>query len=218
MKKIIKNIKRKSNFILLVVLALLLVGCGSEVTTKSAKSEPEAVVKEETPKVEESTVAETIVEETTNVEEVQEVVEETVEEISVEETVVEEPIEEPYIPEGIDMESTLPGEEWIESFIGKVTEPVVVIYNDNTGRKEVVQAGSKVTVNPDEDIFGVYLIGSNRGRAAYEIDIKDLKMTDYYHLMIMDSEKMRAIPERNAEVYVIGAEENWVLEFTIIVE
>ena len=73
-----------------------------------------------------------------------------------EETAIEETVEELYIPEGIDMESTLPGEEWVASFVGKVTEPVVVIYNDITGRKEVVQAGSEVTVNPDEDRIAAY--------------------------------------------------------------
>ena len=196
MKKITKNIKRRNNLILLAVLSLLLVGCSSEATTKPAKSEPEAVVKEEAPKVEESTVPETIVEE----------------------TVVEEPTEDLYIPEGIDMESTLPGEEWVASFVGKVAEPVVVIYNDNTGRKEVVQVGSKVTVNPDEDIFAIYCNEIDMGATTHAISVKDLEKKDYYRLLTMDSEKMRKIPERDAKVTVMGGPEDWVLEFTIIVE
>ena len=206
-----QNIKKYINWrnykIILTALSLLLVGCGSDVATDSANSSVEAVV-----------------EETTITEEIQVTVVESsnAEEAVIEETVVEETVEEKeielYIPEGIDMESTLPGEEWVASFIGKVTEPVVVIYNDNTGRKEVVQNGSKVTVNPDEDIFGVYLVDSANGRHTYEIDIKDLVMTDYYHLMIMDPQKMRANPERNAEVYVLGAVGEWKNEFTILVE
>lgn len=103
------------------LLSLLLVGCSSEATTKPAKSEPEAVVKEEAPKVEEATVVETIVEE----------------------TVVEEPTEDLYIPEGIDMESTIPGEEWVASFVGKVAEPVVVVYDDNTEKKKWYKQAQK---------------------------------------------------------------------------
>ena len=207
MKKTTKNIKRRNNLILLAamisLLSLLLVGCSSEAATEPIKSEPEAVVKEEAPKVEE----------------VVEVPEEaTVEEPVVEETVVEEKAEDLYIPEGIDMESTLPGEEWVASFVGKVAEPVVVIYNDNTGRKEVVQANSEVTINPDEDIIAVYFIEASMGETAHAISVKEILGSEYYHLLVMDSEKMRDIPERPAKVTVMGGPEDWVIEFTILVE
>ena len=202
MKKTTKNIKRRNNLILLAaiisLLSLLLVGCSSEATTKPVKSEPEAVVKEEAPKVEEATVAETIVEE----------------------TVVEEPTEDLYIPEGIDMESTLPGEEWVASFVGKVAEPVVVIYNDNTGRKEVVQAGSEVTVNPDEDVIAVYWPKEGMSSTPCAISVIRTNRTDNYDIYYeLDAESMRSIPERPASITVKGSgEEDWVIEFTILVE
>lgn len=83
----------------------------------------------------------------------------------------------------------------------------------------MVQAGSEVTVNPDEDIFAIYLNEINRSETTHAISIKDIERKDYYHLPIMDSEKMRSIPERNAKVTVRGGGlEEWVLEFTIIVE
>ena len=202
-----KNIKRRNNLILLAamisLLSLLLVGCSSEAATEPIKSEPEAVVKEEAPKVEE----------------VVEVPEEaTVEEPVVEEPVVEEKAEDLYIPKGIDMESTLPGEEWVASFVGKVAEPVVVIYNDNTGRKEVVQAGSEVTVNPDEDRIAVYWNVISMGRTTLAISTKEIITSEYYEINIMDSEKMRSIRNRPAKVTVRGGTEDWILEFTIIVE
>lgn len=199
-----KNIKRRNNLILLAamisLLSLLLVGCSSEAATEPIKSEPEAVVKEEAPKVEvpeEATVAETIVEE----------------------TVEEEPTENLYIPEGIDMESTLPGEEWVASFVGKVAEPVVVIYNDNTGRKEVVQAGSEVTVNPDEDTIAVYWEKEGMISTPYAISVIKRYYFDYYEIYELDSERMRNVPERPANIAVTGeGEEDWVIEFTILVE
>ena len=85
---------------------------------EKTRNEPEAVVIEKPTKVEE---AETEVSEETTV----------VDEVIVDETVTEEPAEELYIPEGIDMESTLSCEEWVASFVGNIAESVVVIYNDN---------------------------------------------------------------------------------------
>ncbi len=123
-----------------------------------------------------------------------------------------------YIPEGIDIESTLPGEEWVASFVGKVAEPVVVIYNDNTGRKEVVQAGSEVTVNPDEDIFAVYFPETSMGATPYSIAIKDMTGDSNYFVYTMDPEKMREIRKRNGKIVVRGGAEDWILEFTIIVK
>ncbi len=203
--------KITNNYILLAVLtfmaSLILVGCSSEATTETVKSEPEAVVKEEAPKVEE--VVETKVPEEAAV----------AEEPIVEETVVEEPAEALYIPEGIDMASTLPGEEWVASFVGNVAEPVVVIYNDNSGRKEVVQANSEVTINPDEDMIAVYWNEEGMGTTRHNIIEKELIVDkDYYYVILLDSEEMRDIPERNAKVTVRGGAEDWVIEFTIISE
>lgn len=207
MKKITKNIKRRNNLILLVamisLLSLLLVGCSSEATIEPIKSEHEAVVKEEAPKVEE----------------VVEVPEEaTVEEPVVEETVVEEKEEDLYIPEGIDMVSTLPGEEWVASFIGKVAEPVVVIYDDNTGRKEVVQAGSEVIINPDKDTIATYWPEKGMSTIYHAISITKTIYFENYEINIFDAERLRTVPKRPAMITVTGGPEDWVIEFTILVE
>lgn len=199
---------RTKNFFLIIMtlmVSLMLIGCSSEATTETVKSEPEAVVKEEAPKVEE--VVETKVSE-----------EVTVEEPSAEEIVVEEPADALYIPEGIDMESTLPGEEWVASFVGNVAEPVVVIYNDNSGRKEVVQANSELTVNPDEDTFAVYFQETNMGATPYSIAIKEIVGGSNYFIYTMDPEKMREIRKRNGKIVVRGGAEDWVIEFKIIVK
>ena len=210
MKKTTNNIKRRNNYILLAIMALMvslmLVGCSSEATTETVKSEPEAVVKEEAPKVEE--VVETKVPEEVAV----------AEEPIVEETVVEEPADALYIPEGIDMASTLPGEEWVASFVGNVAEPVVVIYNDNSGRKEVVQANSEVTINPDEDMIAVYWNEEQMVKKMHNIIAKETIDKGYYHVISLDSKEMRDIRERNAKVTVRGGAEDWIIEFTIISE
>ena len=135
-----------------------------------------------------------------------------------EKTVVEEPVEELYIPEGIDMESTLPGEEWVASFVGNVAEPVVVIYNDNLGRKEVVQANSEVTINPDEDMIAVYWKEIGISNELKGISIKESKPSEYYEIIKTDFEKMRDIPERPIQITVREKEADWVINFTIISE
>ena len=135
-----------------------------------------------------------------------------------EETAIEETVEELYIPEGIDMESTLPGEEWVASFVGKVTEPVVVIYNDITGRKEVVQAGSEVTVNLDEDRIAEYWAEKNCYSEPYKISVKETYSFDNYEIRVLDAEKLRSVPKRQAKMTIRGGAEEWVIEFTIIVE
>lgn len=48
-----------------------------------------------------------------------------------------EPTQEPVVYEGIDMESTLPGMEWIETFNGVIDEPKMVIFNDETNKKHI---------------------------------------------------------------------------------
>ena len=55
-----------------------------------------------------------------------------------------EPAPEPVVYEGIDMESTLPGVEWIKTFDGVIEEPKMVIFNDETNKKVIVENGQKV--------------------------------------------------------------------------
>ena len=48
--------------------------------------------------------------------------------------------------EGIDMDSTLPGLEWIETFNGVIEEPKFVIFNDETNKKVIVENGQEVEI------------------------------------------------------------------------
>lgn len=79
--------------------------------------------------------------------------------ITEDETVVKETESEEesyYIPEGVNLESNLCGEEWLESFVGVVNEPVAVIVNDVTGRKEVIQKDSVIYLDGKDDMVGIY--------------------------------------------------------------
>ncbi len=199
---------RKRCYTLVIVFVISMftfTACGSKEESEATKETVDVVAEE--------TVVEAVdVESEETVSAVGTVVETVVE------TTVEETTKELYIPEGNDMESTLPGEEWVASFVGNVNEPVVVVYNDNTGRKEIVQADSDVIINPDEDRIALYWTEIGTSYTTHAISIKESKAADLYKIIIMDAEKMRSIPERPAKVTVMGGAEDWVLEFTIIVE
>lgn len=122
-----------------------LVACGSETTNDVATDNNNEVVVN----IDDEPTAKPVVEATAAP------TEESVEVATPEPT--PEPTEEPVLYPGIDMESDLNGKEWIGTFEGIITEPKVVIYNDETGRKEIVEEGSTVTFNPDKDTFVLYL-------------------------------------------------------------
>lgn len=66
-----------------------------------------------------------------------------------------EPTPEPVTYDGIDMESTLPGAEWIQTFQGIITEPKLVIFNDETNKKMIIEDGQEVEVEKG-DVFVAY--------------------------------------------------------------
>ena len=73
----------------------------------------------------------------------------------------DKPVEDTEVSEnlykGIDMKSTLPGKEWIQTtFPGVIDTPKIVIYNDETNRKTIVEKGDVVVYN-ESDTFAVYL-------------------------------------------------------------
>lgn len=187
---------------LLGVSLFILTACGST----TAKEAENVVVEEAVIEVANSEAEETV----SN----HKVVLETI----VEETVVKETEKELYIPEGVVMESKLSGEEWIASFVGNVNEPVVVIFNDNNGRKEVVQEDSEVIINPDEDRIALYWTEIGTAKMIAGISIKESINADLYDIIVMDAEKMRNIPERPIEITMEKDSEKWYINFTIISE
>lgn len=131
MKALLKTTKRmrKNTLTLLAVMvmlmATLLTACGSK---KAAAPSNDA----ETTKVETAQAEETEPAETTKVEEVAEV------------EPTAEPTPEDTKYDGIDMESTLPGVDWIKTFDGIIEEPKMVIFNDETNKKMILENGQKV--------------------------------------------------------------------------
>ena len=110
--------------VLIMLLATLLTACGSQAAAPSTEAE---TTKVETAKAEETEPA--------ALAEVEEVVE-------AEPTAESTP--EPVVYEGIDMESTLPGLEWIETFDGIIDEPKFVIFNDETNKKIIVENNQEI--------------------------------------------------------------------------
>ena len=123
-----------------MLMATLLTACGS---SKAADTS----TKEDTTNVE--VTKEAAPAETTEAEEVAEV------EPAVEEPTAE-PTPEPVVYEDIDMESTLPGVEWIQTFYGVIHDPKLVIYNDETNKKVIVEDGQEVEFVSDSDKLAVF--------------------------------------------------------------
>ena len=155
MKK--RTIKRNILSVLVVMIMLmatLLTACSSGQAT-------------ETPAKEETTKAE-VTEETAEVEQAEEVA-------TPEPT--EEPTPEPEVEDskypGIDMESTLPGIEWLDTFDGIITEPKLVVFNDETNKKVIVEEGERVEFSLT-DTLAVYVPTDN------ETSIKSSRSSDYF--------------------------------------
>ena len=146
--------------VMVMLMATLLTACGSN---KAAAPSNEA----ETTKVETAKAEETEPTETTEVEEVAEA------------EPTAEPTPEPVVYEGIDMESTLPGEEWIQTFNGIIDEPKLVVFNDSTNKKVIVEEGQEVEME-DSDIMAIYLPKEG------ETVIKDLDNNVFKHTILGD--------------------------------
>lgn len=139
-KRTIKRSILSALVVTIMLMAALLTACSSGQVT-------------ETPAKEETTKAE-VTEET----------KETNEAEQTEEVAKPEPMEEP-APEseaedskypGIDMESTLPGLEWLASLDEIVEEPLVVVYNDETNKKVIVNDGDEVEFSRSSDVLALY--------------------------------------------------------------
>lgn len=130
-----------------ILIATLLTACSS----RQAAATP---ANEETTKAEVTEKAQTV---------------EQTEKVAVSEP-TEEPTPEPVVYEGIDMESTLPGADWLDTFDGIINEPKLVIFNDETNRKVIVENGQKIDFS-DTDALVVYIPKGKE--ASYESSQND---------------------------------------------
>ena len=118
--------------VLVMLMATLLTACGSKAAAPSTEAETTKVETAKAEEIEPAAPAE--------VEKVAEV----------------EPTAEPVVYEGIDMESTLPGVDWMDTFNGIIDEPKIVIFNDDTNKKMIVENGQEVEFT-DADTLTIYL-------------------------------------------------------------
>lgn len=75
-----------------------------------------------------------------------------------------EPTSEPTPIPTPDTESTLPGVEWIQTFNGIIDEPKLVVFNDSTNKKIILEDFEKVEFF-DDDTLAVY-IPKERGKVT----------------------------------------------------
>lgn len=135
----------------------------------SCASSENAIDETEVAIVEESTEAtETVVSETESLvssnEEAEEAETETTEETQT----------DPYA--GIDMESTLSGVDWIKTFDGIITEPKLVVFNDATNKKIILEEFQEVEF-ADDDTLAVY-IPENDGEVTNYLLFDDVSTVD----------------------------------------
>lgn len=130
-----------------------------------------------------------------------------------------EPTEEPSVGyEGIDMESDLPGEEWVETFVGIIEEPKIVVFSDETGRKEIFENDSVVKLDPDTDMIGVYLPkGYTRVNKSAGITEKEYGCElEYFVYFKLKSKETRDKGVQTAALYVEFAGEEIELSFVFV--
>ncbi len=226
--------KKKIITLITTLTTLCLIACGSENTGEntnnvgvgSDQTVTGTVVTEPTAKPVVEATAESIVVSDSNV------TDETADSASAEVPVIE-PTEEPTVEatpepteapsvvyEGIDMNSDLPGMLWIETFVGIIDEPKIVVYSNETGRKEIVEYEQEVIVNPDTDVIALYLPDGYKRLPGHAGLYSDTSVVNEEHseVFLLNPEETRENGTKLAALYVEHDGEKIKLIFTIIPE
>lgn len=172
MKK--KTNKRKGILSELLVMTMivttLLTACSSDQASVTSTNEEiiKAEVTEETIEVEEEVADPAVTEKT----EITDEIEEATEEVTKNEDKIEVE-EDEYVR--IDMESALSGVEWIQTFEGIIEEPKLIVFNDSTNKKVILEDMQEIEFY-DDDTLAVY-IPKGRGKL---IEYLNFEEAEYY--------------------------------------
>ncbi len=135
--------RKRSNFIVAIItllMATMLMACSSKAAPAEETKETEAAVeKEETVEVAEVKEAEPTPDPTA--------------EPTAEPT--PEPTPEAVVYEGIDMQSELPGAEWVQTFVGIIEEAKIIVYNDETNKKMILEEAEVVQLE-EGDVVALF--------------------------------------------------------------
>lgn len=134
---------------MVLTIMTVLTGCGSAQTTGTD-------VEQET--IETTDITDTKEEMT----ESGEVTESEMSEETVEPEVTEEPAMEAVVYEGINMDSALPGAEWVATFEGIIDEPKLVVFNDETNKKVILENEQEVDFSLTDKI-AIYIPSGHKG-------------------------------------------------------
>lgn len=155
MKK--KTIKRKSILSVLVLLIIFIV-----ILIKAYSSGQESIKSAKVDTAKTETTVDTVKEERT-------------EEITTPEPTIE-PTPEPTPVPTPDTESTLPGVEWIKTFDGIIDEPKLVVFNDSTNKKVILEELEEVEFY-DDDTLAVY-IPQGKGKIVRYFNFEEVEDYD----------------------------------------
>ena len=181
--------KKKTRNVISMSVIMLMFAAGMLTACSNSKTEETTAV-EGTEQVEEPAQDDTMVTES-SMEQDQEnedtAASENVEESkAVESGATEETETQSVVYEGIDMESTLPGLEWIETFNGVIEEPKLVIFNDETNKKIILENGQKIEFSDGDNL----LIYAPIGKSAYlregqsdPLIFDEITIDKYYRIM-----------------------------------
>lgn len=174
--------KRKNNLSTLVAwimaMAFLLTACSTGEKTNTSTNE-----NSERTEITEQEVTETVEQE----------------EPKAEETATPEPAIEP-TPELTpaptpDTESTLPGVEWMQTFDGMIDEPKLVVFNDSTNKKIILEELQEVEFY-DDDTLAVY-IPKDRGNVITNDYLSEAYEEINYYDNIVTLRKIPSVISRN---------------------
>jgi len=114
--------------------------------------------------------------------------------------VTEAPIAEPEVTPEATAEPTpeptpdpyadLSGKEWVKTFKGVVNEPTIVVFNDETGRKQIIEPKDVVLVTHEADVLALHLPEGYAMTGYGELVSKDDVSGEGYEIIYLDFEEM----------------------------
>ena len=121
--------------------------------------------------------------------------------------VTPEPTPDPY--------ADLSGKEWVKTFKGVENEPKVVVFNDETGRKQIIEPEEVVLITHESDTLAVHLPEGYAMTGTRDLIVADWISGEGYEVLELDSEEMSKNKFRMSAVSISYKGEEFKIEFTV---